>query len=394
MSQDNNELFKIDLPDFSLGDSNNDLEKCLIVVHRNLIDILEFIEDEKLSSPDSGLMSKTQKEIVSHIVNILEKIRYIVSFSDHEQVDIDQLRSLSHSLEKFENYLWGLVKSITLHPSNPTLLVNHIEKIRSNIQDFKALITLQDERVNDIDPSTTRGINHSINEMLKEAESKIHAKTSQLNVFISDIAAKNEVLSSDVAETLSKTNDLYVTTQKELEVKKQNISDVLTDLSSSKLASSYGESAITEGKAADKFRELCLYYMLFVAIVTCGSLYQVVEGDLSLHESIVRLFFSIILTIPGAYLARESAKHRQQKYFHLQMALDIKAIDPYLGTITESVLKNELKAEFAKRLFCQNTSAGLGKDSYPINAQELLIKMMDTFKPDNNKSEPQEDKSK
>lgn len=97
-------------------------------------------------------------------------------------------------------------------------------------------------------------------------------------------------------------------------------------------------------------------------------------SSLTGSEIAARIAISLILSIPAAYLTRESAKHRQQHYRHRAAALDLATIDPFLASMPEDK-RNELKLEIAKRLFAQ-TEATPQAESYPINVQEILMALV------------------
>lgn len=142
------------------------------------------------------------------------------------------------------------------------------------------------------------------------------------------------------------------------------------------LAGRFEADAVNEEKAANYFRRGGIGVMIIAILVIVASYYELAEFDLSPSAAVVRIVFSLILSVPAAYLARESAKHRQRQYWLRQTALEIGAIDSYIATLPIEI-QHKIKEETATKLFTPKPQEGFDKDSYPVNAQELLLKMID-----------------
>jgi hypothetical protein len=153
--------------------------------------------------------------------------------------------------------------------------------------------------------------------------------------------------------------------------------DQLLQLSGKKvLNGNYHEQARAEKNAANWLRFGALVTMLAVIAIIGYSFYEATKIDFNMEHALLRLVFSLILSVPAAYMARESSKHRQHQYTLQQTALDIGAIDPYIATLPPEV-QNKIKEETATKLFSPKTFEHIGKESYPINIQELITKLVD-----------------
>ena len=137
----------------------------------------------------------------------------------------------------------------------------------------------------------------------------------------------------------------------------------------------YKNSAALEKNASDLFRNLSIAAMLIAAAI---SLFFVFESfywpsNVTTPSSIaLRIFASILLSVPAAYLARESSKHRRQQYLYQQYALNLDALSPFIAELDKAE-KNTLKTEIARKLFTTPHESGNAKEEpYPINANELL----------------------
>ena len=184
-----------------------------------------------------------------------------------------------------------------------------------------------------------------------------------------------DTIRTQVKETLDKTNTLYESTLVKLREKEAEIAELVGFASGKVIAGSYENSAATEKKMADYLRLGSLFFMLVIITFVGYSFFETTTASFKWETSAFRLIFAIFLSIPAAYLARESTKHRQQQYSHLQTSLDLKAITPYIASLPPAD-QHKLKSEIANRLFAAKNFDQLGKDSYPINTHEILVTLL------------------
>ena len=132
--------------------------------------------------------------------------------------------------------------------------------------------------------------------------------------------------------------------------------------------------------------------MFLITALVGYSFYESINPGFDWKTALFRLPFTLILSVPAAYLAKESSKHRQQQYNHLQTSLDLKAINPYLSTLPNDD-QHRIKSEIANRLFAPKDFTNISSDSYPIDVQELiklLLQTLDVNKASNSVSKVQE----
>lgn len=115
--------------------------------------------------------------------------------------------------------------------------------------------------------------------------------------------------------------------------------------------------------------------MTVIAIIIGQSLLSTGDPDFNLKTAILRLVFSAALSIPAAYLSRESTRHRNKQYEFQQMSLELQAITPYIASLPDEE-QHKLKAEMATRLFGSKGQIN-NSESYPINIQEILTKIIE-----------------
>lgn len=222
----------------------------------------------------------------------------------------------------------------------------------------------------------------SFKQQLTESEDRHMKKEAALSSNIEELNNKLNLLEDHVQEKVDAADLLYNETEIKLTEKKNSVDELLGKVSEGVIAHGFDTSAAEEKKIANILRIGSLFCMVVIAIVIGFSLYETTTEAFKWENSTFRLIFTILLSVPAAYLARESAKHRQQQYAHLQTSLNLKAIGPYLASLPEEE-QHRLKSEIASRLFAPKDSSVKDVDSYPINAQELLMKLLDKadFKP-------------
>ena len=120
--------------------------------------------------------------------------------------------------------------------------------------------------------------------------------------------------------------------------------------------------------------------MVLIVIVIGYTFWETTTEAFKWENAVFRIVLAFLLSVPSAYLARESTKHREQQYNHLQTSLDLKAINPYIASLPEEQ-QHKIKADIADRIFASRDFSSVGKDPYPINMNEMimeLIKKLDT----------------
>lgn len=182
---------------------------------------------------------------------------------------------------------------------------------------------------------------------------------------------------------------LYKATLTELEEKKEQMDEVLGHTANRVMANDYDSSAVSEKKSADWLRYGSLGCMAIIVFIVCYSFYDSTHSGFNWESSIFRTILVFILSIPAAYLSRESTKHREQQYNYHHTALDLKAITPYIASLPEAD-QNRIKISIAERIFASRQTNVTQPESFPLNTQDLmmeLIKKIDLSKKKNEQPE-------
>lgn len=161
----------------------------------------------------------------------------------------------------------------------------------------------------------------------------------------------------------------------DLQRKQEEVNNLVGLISGTSVAGSYGKSADAERFWANATRNGSVLLMLVIVLIVGYSLLETGTPHFEWQTSLFRLVFSLALSVPAAYLARESSKHRLQQYTYMRMSLDLQSITPYLASLPEAE-QHRLKAEMASRLFGGKESVAPQQESYPLNIQDLMMALI------------------
>lgn len=190
-------------------------------------------------------------------------------------------------------------------------------------------------------------------------------------------------LETEVSEALKRTENLFDESSIKLKEKEKQIDVILSHATGETIAGDFGDSAVDERTMANNLRFASIFCMVLIVIVVGYSFWETTAVDFKWENSAFRVVLAILLSVPAAYLARESAKHREQQYNHLQTSLDLKSITPYLSSLPDK-MQHELKVDIANRIFATKDFSKVGADPYPLNTHEILMELIKKFDISNN----------
>ena len=219
-----------------------------------------------------------------------------------------------------------------------------------------------------------------------ERENHLTSEIERKLLIFSDTIQEHEIIvnqhSAEINEIISKAKvevklvaDAYKKALIEVDEKRTQINDILGHVSGRAIAGDFEKSAAEEQRNANLLRRLSLGCMFSIVAIVAVTFYETTSDAFLWENALVRIILAVILSVPAAYLAKESSKHREQQYTHLQTALDLKAITPYIASLPEGE-QHRIKIEIAGRLFASRDFSKLSSDPYPINTHELIIELL------------------
>ena len=249
------------------------------------------------------------------------------------------------------------------------LTAKNREAISNGIQNYQSL-------KKQLEKMTENQKVHSehLEKILNEGEKKATLLEEKVNTLESDYRKKLKVVA-----------ELYESELVNIQEKNTQINNLLGDAASRVIVSEYALSAEQERKAANWLRICSLVCMTLIVVIAGYSFLESITQNFDLSNALLRLALVFLLSVPAAYLARESTKHRQQQYTHLQTSLDLKAINPYIASLPEEE-QHKIKSEIAQRIFAPKDFQSVSNESYPINSQEVIMALISKFGNDKDKS--------
>lgn len=203
-----------------------------------------------------------------------------------------------------------------------------------------------------------------ISKLVKDTESKLASLQLQTNE-----------INTQLHEEITKAETYHDTIASEINEKHSQINSILGIASSDVLSGDHGKNAAAEEKTANRLRNLSVGCMLIILGVLGFTVWESTKSTFSWDVALFRVSIAFLLSVPAAYLARESAKHREQQYYYRQTALNLKAISPYIASLPDEE-QHKLKIEIASKIFSGREASKFEGDSYPINIQEILIALL------------------
>lgn len=330
----------------------------------------------KLNVIISKLSETSDKSFLSEYEVGSYPLRGAVSGSE---LYLSEVSGLIHNLEVSFGELYNIfVNSPDLHGKGFELILSIHRKVISLIHAFNDT----EEKHSGNSNFQNKIISESINFVKKELDSKLsnHKKASEkmLKSFESqmqniEITAEQEF--KDLNVKVNEIKEIYDTTLNELQGKHDQMDEMLGQSANRVMAQDYDTSASHERKAANKLRYGSIGCMIIIIGIVCYSFYDSTHSGFDWESSIFRTVLVFILSIPAAYLSRESAKHREQQYNYHHTALDLKAITPYIASLPEAD-QNRIKISIAERIFASRQTNVARQDSFPLNTQELMMELI------------------
>lgn len=206
-------------------------------------------------------------------------------------------------------------------------------------------------------------------------DSNLKNALTKSDLRIANIEQKLNILESTANTEIEKTTTLYSKALQEIEGKKSEIDNILGHVSGRAVAGDYEKSATEEKNKADWLRIGSLLCMAMIAVSLGYSFWETIGTEFNWQKSLFRITLTFLLSVPAAYLARESAKHREQQYQHLQTSLDLKAISPFLASLPDEE-QHKIKIAIASKLFAGRDFSRTSADPFPLNTQEIIMELL------------------
>ncbi|BAN54206.1 MULTISPECIES: hypothetical protein [Pseudomonas] len=210
---------------------------------------------------------------------------------------------------------------------------------------------------------------------LEEAEKDLRKQINIEQGRLTEIEIKINTLHDTASNEIQKISLAYEETRAVLDEKKAQIDELVGHASAQVVAGDYAKSSEVEKRMADMLRWGSIACMAFVVAILGVTAFKSLDAEIHWENFVIRITLALLLSVPAAYLARESAKHREQQYQHLQTSLDLKAITPFLASLPPEE-QHKIKIDIASKIFAGRDFSRVGADPFPINAHELVMEII------------------
>lgn len=342
------------------------------------------------------------KYLIRRVSVVSTDLRKGLGVTDRDQSVLDSIGGLNEEIEKANSFLnsgallqaqpilkgiesQGLLIALMVQRGEASGVIGAameleqlcIELQRANEDLFLPVLTSDGYLVSNIEDGRNADylqMKNQYAELLQQGE-RIARQAGDSEARISTLEGRIAELENDAALEIGKVVQAYSDAIVIIEGKKAEIDDILGHAAGRAIAGDYEKSAAEERKMADWLRYGTIACMILIVSVLFSAVISTIGGVFEWDRFISRVSLVFLLSLPAAYLARESAKHREQQYQHLQTSLDMKAVSPFLASLPEEE-RHKLKAAIASRIFGGRDVSRIGGDSYPINTHEIIMEII------------------
>jgi len=165
---------------------------------------------------------------------------------------------------------------------------------------------------------------------------------------------------------------------------RQRIEEILGIVGEEALIGDYSKNALGESKAADIWRYITagsIVGAIITAICFASGINDYTSWQHFASKTIIVLSFGGL----AGYAAKQSSEHRAAQRNAERMALQLKALKPYLNDLQDNNKRDELLAKIADRLFGQEQPLPLPKgknNDNPLLTSQLIDAILELIKRD------------
>lgn len=352
-------------------------ELCL----QNLIPAL--VNHAHLNKANSYISSITS-EVNSYISN--KNMGYLNNTSAHIDNLMLQLNALPVTKQAIteQSFTTSLIefkklteKSFAELKKSKDELLESVETITNDSIDQKSKLRELVAEIKKYDESIQASLS-SFNERFDETEQRYSEKLCETT---SDFENKYQVFSEDISEKLSanvvtneeKVEELLTENKEhfseqaekqksdaqavldELEEKKSEASTLLQIIGNIGITGNYQNIANNEKKAADIWRRIALGLMIGMVLIIGFTIFISATNGFDWKLALFRVGAALVLAVPAAYAAKESAKHRSLENHNRRSELELASLDPYLEKLPKDT-RDKVKEELTKKFFGLNSA--------------------------------------
>jgi hypothetical protein len=186
---------------------------------------------------------------------------------------------------------------------------------------------------------------------------------------------QTEGIANRSAEEIAKVTDLLIVTETHakaavirLEQARTEAAKILNVIGNIGATGNYKLVADENEKSANSLRNGAIALFLLLVAVVVSIAYNAIHDGFRWDVATFRLISVLILSLPAAYLARESARHREVAERARRMELELASLDAFNALLPEQE-RTAIKAEMARKYF---GNGGQGTPESKADAEKAL----------------------
>lgn len=297
----------------------------------------------------------------------------------------EAISSLRRTVARHRTVVEGLIKDLENKASNADSTIE--EKLKTALAEFEKLgqqaINL-DSKLGEIKNSAAQVSTEQQTAFTKAEADRSAAFTKLLSDKQKELEDSINEHKDIVANEITAIKDNVKADEEAAEKARIRVEEILGIVGEEALTGDYSNNARAERATANRWR-LIAAGSITAAIIIAIFFTRSVDGNTPWQLVVAKV--AIISSFGGlaAYAARQSSEHRKAQRNAESMALQLKALKPYLGDIEESQLRDRLLGDIADRLFGHrslHTSKDSGNDDTTITAQQIIEALVSIIKRD------------
>ncbi|MDI9660691.1 hypothetical protein [Acinetobacter nosocomialis] len=354
----------------------------------------------------SEIIIRDEHKKISYENNLLEIYKLLLIIRNIVRVDqlngeIDYLNDAEKIIKDFEN----AARCIKLFPLYFTINIDVKAYVDNWIKSLKDKMHLKDGGLNyNIQKHTgdfitvlstangiikyfnQKGINRDISLTNSNDYNLLNEKFRSIDITYDNFLAAQELTKSiaDIRDNLDenlKQSDRVKEIYSSIENQYKGFNAFIEKNYNDETKKIYDDIYKNEYGLADKYRKYASIIFLTIALIaTINFLIPTIEGSLNFFKSgefkttpidmlfFLKTIFMLLLTAPGWYYAKESAKHRQVGYKAKIISAELTALPYYLADL-EVEKRHEMRMKMADKFFGQELYNDKKSDNSNVNEQ-------------------------
>jgi hypothetical protein len=305
---------------------------------------------------NNWMQGSGESYLTTHVNTALdEALAYAVNLSLAEDVPEarEAVTSLRRSVARHNQVVESEIAKVIQKGTDADATID--EKIAAAQNEFQELEKNIDELDSDLKDIKTASAQVATEQQtaFTKAEADRSAVFNQLiNNKQKELSDSIEKMSSNAKSTLSQVRINVQADEKAAEDAKTRIEEILGIVGEDALISDYAQTKREEQKAADLWRWITIG-SLVIAVALAIWFAFTVDATTAWQKIVTKAFIVLSLGGIAGYAGKQSGEHRSAQRAAESMALQLKALKPYLYDLDDATKRDDLLVKIANRVFGQ-----------------------------------------